>query len=104
MQLLEVLLPQPDLEARVNAVVDLITQNYKDISREALTFAAASFYYKLKAGDKYVPDSKYHGNVVLLKAKTHSEYGEGLGGDYKLSEVSPRRNSYCGFHVVLHPL
>ncbi|KAL8163353.1 UNVERIFIED_CONTAM: hypothetical protein K2H54_018774 [Gekko kuhli] len=94
-KLLEVLLPLPDLEARVNATVDLITQSYKDISREALTFAAASFYYKLKAGDEYVPDNKYHGNVVLLKAKTHSEYGEGLGGDYKLSEV-------CDGKVFVH--
>lgn len=88
LQLLEILLPLPDLEARVSAAVDLITENHKDISHEALTFAAISFYSKLKAGDKYVPGCKYHGNVTLLKAKTHNEYGEGLGGDYKLSEVS----------------
>ncbi|XP_077184140.1 fatty acid synthase [Paroedura picta] len=94
-KLLEVLLPLPDLEARVNATVDLITQSYKDISREGLTFAAAAFYYKLKAGDEYVPVSKYHGSVVLLKAKTHSEYGEGLGEDYKLSEV-------CDGKVFVH--
>lgn len=88
LQLLEVLLPLPNLEARANAAADLITQNHKDISHEALTFAAVSFYNKLKAADKYVPESKYHGNVTLLKAKTHNEYGEGLGGDYRLSEVS----------------
>lgn len=101
MQLLEILLPLPNLEARINASVDLITQNHRDLSHEALAFAAASFYKKLKAGDKYVPQSKYHGNVMLLKAKTHNEYGEGLGGDYKLSEVSNinRRNwkFFCGF-------
>ncbi|XP_070596224.1 fatty acid synthase [Erythrolamprus reginae] len=94
-KLLEVLLPLPNLEARANAAADLITQNHKDISHEALTFAAVSFYNKLKAADKYVPESKYHGNVTLLKAKTHNEYGEGLGGDYRLSEV-------CDGKVFVH--
>nr|XP_028572050.1 fatty acid synthase [Podarcis muralis] len=94
-KLLEILLPLPNLEARINASVDLITQNHRDLSHEALAFAAASFYKKLKAGDKYVPQSKYHGNVMLLKAKTHNEYGEGLGGDYKLSEV-------CDGKVFVH--
>ncbi|XP_053145655.1 fatty acid synthase [Hemicordylus capensis] len=94
-KLLEILLPLPCLEARVRTAVGLITQNHKDLSHEALTFAAASFYYKLKAGDEYVPECKYRGNVTLLKAKTHNEYGEGLGGDYKLSEV-------CNGKVFVH--
>ncbi|XP_007434239.1 fatty acid synthase [Python bivittatus] len=94
-KLLEILLPLPNLEARANTAADLITQNHKDISHEALTFAAVSFYHKLKAADKYVPECKYHGNVTLLKAKTHNEYGEGLGGDYKLSEV-------CDGKVFVH--
>ncbi|XP_044275877.1 fatty acid synthase [Varanus komodoensis] len=94
-KLLEILLPLPDLKARVSAAVDLIMQNYKDLSHEALSFAAASFYHKLKAADKYVPECKYHGSVMLLKAKTHNEYGEGLGGDYKLSEV-------CDGKVFVH--
>ncbi|KAG8129130.1 hypothetical protein E2320_015873, partial [Naja naja] len=94
-KLLEILLPLPNLEARANAAADLITQNHKDISHEALTFAAVSFYNKLKAADKYVPESKYHSNVTLLKAKTHNEYGEGLGGDYRLSEV-------CDGKVFVH--
>ncbi|KAF1419112.1 Fatty acid synthase, partial [Spheniscus mendiculus] len=86
-KLLEILLPLKDLEARVNAAVDLITQIHKNINREALSFAAASFYHKLKAADKYIPESKYHGNVTLMRAKSHNEYEEGLGGDYRLSEV-----------------
>nr|P12276.5 RecName: Full=Fatty acid synthase; Includes: RecName: Full=[Acyl-carrier-protein] S-acetyltransferase; Includes: RecName: Full=[Acyl-carrier-protein] S-malonyltransferase; Includes: RecName: Full=3-oxoacyl-[acyl-carrier-protein] synthase; Includes: RecName: Full=3-oxoacyl-[acyl-carrier-protein] reductase; Includes: RecName: Full=3-hydroxyacyl-[acyl-carrier-protein] dehydratase; Includes: RecName: Full=Enoyl-[acyl-carrier-protein] reductase; Includes: RecName: Full=Acyl-[acyl-carrier-protein] hyd len=86
-KLLEILLPLEDLEARVNAAADLITQIHKNINREALSFAAASFYHKLKAADKYIPESKYHGNVTLMRAKTHNEYEEGLGGDYRLSEV-----------------
>ncbi|NXK65451.1 FAS synthase, partial [Sylvietta virens] len=86
-KLLEVLLPLKDLEARVNAAVDLITEIHTNINREALSFAATSFYHKLKAADKYIPDSKYHGNVTLMRAKSHNEYEEGLGRDYKLSEV-----------------
>ncbi|XP_054702104.1 fatty acid synthase [Grus americana] len=86
-KLLEVLLPLKDLEARVNAAADLITQIHTNINREALSFAAASFYHKLKAADKYIPESKYHGNVTLMRAKSHNEYEEGLGGDYRLSEV-----------------
>eukprot|EP00064_Thunnus_orientalis_P003928 superscaffoldBa00000342_g3939 len=86
-KLLETLLPLSDLEARVNVAVDLITSSHKNISRDLLHFAATTFYYKLKAADGYVPATKYHGNVTLLRAKTSSEYGQNLGADYKLSEV-----------------
>ncbi|NWU85061.1 FAS synthase, partial [Onychorhynchus coronatus] len=96
-KLLEVLLPLKDLEARVNAAVDLITEIHTNINREALSFAATSFYHKLKAADKYIPDSKYHGNVTLMRAKSHNEYEEGLGRDYKLSEVCDGKVSV---HVV----
>uniref|UniRef100_A0A8C4V030 Fatty acid synthase n=1 Tax=Falco tinnunculus TaxID=100819 RepID=A0A8C4V030_FALTI len=96
-KLLEVLLPLKDLEARVNAAADLITQIYTNINREALRFAAASFYHKLKAADKYIPESKYHGNVTLMRAKSQSEYEEGLGGDYRLSEVCDGKVSV---HIV----
>lgn len=87
LQLLETLLPLSDLEARVNVAVDLITSSHKNISRDSLHFAATAFYYKLKAADGYVPATKYHGNVTLLRAKTSSEYEQNLGADYKLNEV-----------------
>ncbi|NXR31789.1 FAS synthase, partial [Zosterops hypoxanthus] len=96
-KLLEVLLPLKNLEARVNAAVGLITEVHTNINREALSFAATSFYHKLKAADKYIPDSKYHGNVTLMRAKSHNEYEEGLGKDYKLSEVCDGKISV---HVV----
>ncbi|NWX54169.1 FAS synthase, partial [Promerops cafer] len=96
-KLLEVLLPLKDLEARVNAAVDLITEIHTNINREALSFAATAFYHKLKAADKYIPDSKYHGNVTLMRAKSHNEYEEGLGRDYKLSEVCDGKVSV---HVI----
>uniref|UniRef100_H3AY86 Fatty acid synthase n=1 Tax=Latimeria chalumnae TaxID=7897 RepID=H3AY86_LATCH len=86
-KLLDTLLPLKDLETRVETAVSVITASHKNIDRDALTFAASSFYYKLKAADQYQPESKYHGNVTLLRAKTRNEYGEGLGGDYRLSEV-----------------
>ncbi|XP_066560722.1 fatty acid synthase [Amia ocellicauda] len=86
-KLLETLLPLSDLQARVNAAVDLITASHKNMSRDSLRFAASAFYYKLKAADQYIPAAKYHGNVTLLRAKTSSEYGDGLGADYRLHEV-----------------
>ncbi|XP_033896426.3 fatty acid synthase-like [Acipenser ruthenus] len=96
-KLLETLLPLSDLESRVNSAVDLITASHKSMSRDSLRFAASSFYYKLKAADQYVPANKYHGNVTLLKAKTSSEYGDGLGGDYRLHEVCDGKVSV---HVI----
>lgn len=88
LQLLETLLPLSDLDARVSVAVDLITSSHKNISRGLLHFAASTFYYKLKAADSYVPTTKYHGNVTLLRARTSSEYEQTLGADYKLSEVT----------------
>lgn len=96
-KLLETLLPLSDLEARVNVAVDLITSSHKNINRDSLHFAATTFYYKLKAADGYVPATKYHGNVTLLRAKTSSEYEQNLGADYKLSEVCDGKVSV---HVI----
>lgn len=73
----------------MNVAVDLITSSHKHVSRASLHFAASAFYYKLKAADRYVPAAKYHGSVALLRAKTSTEYGDGLGADYRLHEVRP---------------
>ncbi|XP_056432573.1 fatty acid synthase [Gadus chalcogrammus] len=96
-KLLELLLPLADLEARVSATVDLITSRHRNVSRERLHFAAATFYQKLKVADGYVPAARYHGNVTLLRAKASSGYGDNLGGDYKLSEVC---DGTVSVHVV----
>ncbi|XP_015234782.1 PREDICTED: fatty acid synthase, partial [Cyprinodon variegatus] len=85
-KLLENLLPLSDLKARVKVAVDLITSSHKNINRDLLDFAASTFYQKLKAADGYVPATKYHGNVTLLRAKTSSDYEQSLGEDYKLGE------------------
>ncbi|KAM5135188.1 fatty acid synthase-like isoform 1-T1 [Mantella aurantiaca] len=94
-KLLKALLPQKDLEARVTVAIDLITQSHKSINQDALRFAASSFYNKLKVAEQYVPANKYHGNITLLQAKIQNEYGEGLGADFKLSEV-------CDGKVTVH--
>ena len=75
----------------MSATVDLITSTHSNVNRDALRFAAATFYQKLKAADGYVPATRYHGNVTLLRAKASSDYGDHLGGDYKLSEVRRTR-------------
>uniref|UniRef100_UPI0037E9BFCC fatty acid synthase n=1 Tax=Semicossyphus pulcher TaxID=241346 RepID=UPI0037E9BFCC len=96
-KLVETLLPLSDLAARVNVAVDLITTSHKNISKDFLHFAASTFYPKLMAADIYKPETKYHGNVTLLRAKASSDYGQSLGADYKLSEVCDGKVSV---HVV----
>lgn len=76
------------MAARVNAAVELIVPSYKTISKDMLHFAASTFYQKLKVAEGYVPETTYHGNVTLLRAKASSEYGQSLGADYKLNEVT----------------
>lgn len=65
--------------------------------RQELSFAALSFYYKLRAAEQYTPKAKYHGNVMLLRAKTGGAYGEDLGADYNLSQVCDGKVSV---HVI----
>lgn len=96
-QVLEALLPLGDLEARVAATVELIAQNHASLDRHALTFAARSFYHKLRAAEQYTPGATYHGNVTLLRAKMGGAYGNGLGADYNLSQVCDGKVSV---HVI----
>lgn len=86
-KVLESLLSLKSLEDRVTAAVDLITKSHHSLDRRELSFAALSFYQKLRAADQYKPKAKYHGNVTLLRAKTSGTYGEDLGADYNLSQV-----------------
>ncbi|XP_036196044.1 fatty acid synthase [Myotis myotis] len=86
-RVLEALLPLAGLEERVVAAVDMITQSHAGLDRRALTFAARSFYHKLRAAEQYTPRATYHGNVTLLRAKKGGAQGEDLGADYNLSQV-----------------
>ncbi|XP_023507490.1 fatty acid synthase isoform X2 [Equus przewalskii] len=96
-RVLEALLPLKGLEERVVAAVDLIVQNHAGLDRRVLSFAARSFYYKLRAAEQYMPRATYHGNVTLLRAKTGSAYSEDLGADYNLSQVCDGKVSV---HVI----
>ncbi|XP_036124153.1 fatty acid synthase [Molossus molossus] len=96
-RVLEALLPLPSLEERVVAAVDLIAQTHSGLDRPALTFAARSFYQKLRAAEQYTPRATYHGNVTLLRTKTGGAYGEDLGADYNLSQVCDGKVSV---HIV----
>ncbi|XP_044122476.1 fatty acid synthase-like [Neovison vison] len=96
-RVLEALLPLRGLEERVAATVDLIVRSHAGLDRRQLSFAAHSFYHKLRAAEQYAPRATYHGNVTLLRAKTSSLYGEGLGADYNLSQVCDGKVSV---HVV----
>lgn len=96
-RVLEALLPLRGLEERVAATVDLIVRSHAGLDRRQLSFAAHSFYHKLRAAEQYAPRATYHGNVTLLRAKTSSLYREGLGADYNLSQVCDGKVSV---HVV----
>ncbi|XP_045425730.1 fatty acid synthase [Lemur catta] len=96
-RVLEMLLPLKGLEERVAAAVDLITKSHHGLDRQKLSFAALSFYHKLRAAEQYTPKAKYHGNVTLLRAKMGSAYGEDLGTDYNLSQVCDGKVSV---HVI----
>uniref|UniRef100_G1RUY3 Fatty acid synthase n=1 Tax=Nomascus leucogenys TaxID=61853 RepID=G1RUY3_NOMLE len=96
-KVLEALLPLKGLEERVAAAVDLIIKSHQGLDRQELSFAALSFYYKLRAAEQYTPKAKYHGNVMLLRAKTGGAYGEDLGADYNLSQVCDGKVS---IHVI----
>ncbi|EHH58444.1 hypothetical protein EGM_08298, partial [Macaca fascicularis] len=96
-RVLEALLPLKGLEERVAAAVDLIIKSHQGLDRQELSFAALSFYYKLRAAEQYTPKAKYHGNVMLLRAKTGGAYGEDLGADYNLSQVCDGKVSV---HVI----
>ncbi|KAF5912949.1 hypothetical protein HPG69_012638 [Diceros bicornis minor] len=97
LQVLQVLLPLKGLEERVAATVDLIAQSHAGLDRRALSFAAHSFYHKLRAAEQYTPQATYHGNVTLLRTKTGGAQGEGLGADYNLSQVCDGKVSV---HVI----
>ncbi|XP_008048097.1 fatty acid synthase isoform X2 [Carlito syrichta] len=96
-RVLEALLPLKSLEERVAATVDLITKSHHSLDRRELSFAALSFYHKLRAAEQYTPKATYHGNVTLLRTKTGGAYGEDLGADYNLSQVCDGKVSV---HVI----
>lgn len=96
-KVLEVLLPLQNLDARVAAAVDLIVQKHPGLNRRELSFAALSFYHKLRAAEQYSPRATYHGNVTLLRAKTGGLYSGDLGADYNLSQVCDGKVSV---HVI----
>ncbi|KAG7277020.1 hypothetical protein CRUP_001646 [Coryphaenoides rupestris] len=87
MILLELLLPLANLEARVSATVELITGRHSNVDRQALHFAASTFYQKLKAADGYVPAARYHGKVcdgavsVHVVEGDHRSFLEGEGAE-----------------------
>lgn len=97
LQVLEALLPLQNLEARVATAVDMIVQKHPGLNRRELSFAALSFYYKLRAAEQYSPRATYHGNVTLLRAKTGGLYSGDLGADYNLSQVCDGKVSV---HVI----
>lgn len=71
-------------EERVERATNLVAGS-APFPPEQLSAAAASFYYKLVAADKYKPTAQFNGPVTLIRAIDNYVH---LGDDYGLSEVS----------------
>lgn len=71
-------------EERVARATQLVSGS-APFPKDQLAAAAASFYYKLVAADKYKPTSAFKGPVTLIRALDN--YVQ-MGDDYGLSEVS----------------
>ncbi len=56
-------------------------------TKEELLAAVMSFYKKLKIADEYQPNSKFEGEIVLIKAMDNFM---SLDKDYGLSQVSAK--------------
>ncbi|RZC35992.1 fatty acid synthase [Asbolus verrucosus] len=80
-------------EERVSRATQIIADS-APYPGDQLAAAAASFYYKLVAADKYKPNSHFKGPVTLIRAIDN--YVQ-MGDDYGLSEV-------CKGKVKIQPL
>ncbi|XP_017773704.1 PREDICTED: fatty acid synthase [Nicrophorus vespilloides] len=70
-------------EERVKKTTEIVTSS-TNFSAEQVSAAAASFYYKLVAADKYKPTGQFKGKAVLVRAIDN--YVQ-MGDDYGLTDV-----------------
>ncbi|CAL8122739.1 unnamed protein product [Orchesella dallaii] len=80
------LMKLPTLEDRVRRTAELVHKAVPQLPLQVIEEAAMSFYKKLLIADKYVPETKYQGRAVLIKAMKN-RFSETLGEDYSLSQV-----------------
>lgn len=62
-----------------------ILKGLTPFSDDLIKMAASSLYYKLMAGDKYVPSEQFKGNIALFKA---TDNFMDIDDDYGLTPVS----------------
>uniref|UniRef100_A0A023GBB7 oleoyl-[acyl-carrier-protein] hydrolase n=1 Tax=Amblyomma triste TaxID=251400 RepID=A0A023GBB7_AMBTT len=77
-----------DLEAKKEAAVDMILECSPgpQAPRENVAAAVSTFLELRKAGVKYRPKTKFHGNITLIKASMPLISGRHLPPDYGSSE------------------
>lgn len=78
----------PNWDAKQEAATDILLKAYPNVrpSRQDVATATRVFYEFLKAGANYQPHTKFHGDVVLVKASRPRKMARQLPPDYGLSE------------------
>lgn len=71
-------------EERLNRTTEIVA-DVIPYSNNDIKMAAASFYYKMVAADKYKPSTNFKGEVTLVKAMRNFV---AAGEDYGLNAVS----------------
>ncbi|KAK8777046.1 hypothetical protein V5799_029609, partial [Amblyomma americanum] len=78
----------PNWDAKQEVATDILLKAYPNVrpKRQDVATATRIFYEFLKAGGKYHPQAKFHGDVVLVKASRPRKMARQLPPDYGLSE------------------
>ncbi|VDP16805.1 unnamed protein product [Soboliphyme baturini] len=81
------LMRQPSWEDRVQCVQDKVMSGGMFSNISTIVFAVNSLRQKFIIADRYIPEQKFQGDVVLIRAKHGAAIVEGIGSDYGLHEV-----------------
>ena len=86
-KLLEELLQEKSKDKQIAITASAIVASEPSFNKEAVAWALTSFMDLLRMGEQYKVNSKYHGCMTLVRAKTFDEMGKELGDDFQLNEI-----------------
>lgn len=81
------LLALPSLDARINFTINEAMRTRLFNHWEDLETLFHMFYKKLIIAEKYIPSTKYKGDMVLIRAETLGIEADKMPHDYSLSQV-----------------
>lgn len=86
---------------RLNTVVELLMETSLFANRQDVEMAARAYQSMLNMGDKYKPTAVYPGDIILIRARTHTLESGNLTDDYNLHEVCLKfQHAYLMFQNV----